>query len=261
MEAELDHEEECKVDEHEWVNHFGYAIPSIFVFFLLCLLVLYIVGFIDESLKQYLIWCMIFILFIGSALGMFGMFKYGVIGDHVDEMKCANDDYQNELRKLTKENEKMKQQVKNLKTTVFELEHDAEKLAQQSEKFKGLVDELKEIHCDGVDIGNILDETNKIFADMKKIVLENERAHLLTAFYECAFRKDDDNRMDKREYKRFKLRLTKKQRDRFDQIGSFEQIADESGHIDVEKFQDVLEIVLQDVDRLLREEFEQSIQK
>merc|ERR1712129_275734 len=99
--------------------------------------------------------------------------------------------------------------------------------------------------------------TNKIFADMKKIVLENERAYLLTNFYECAFR-DGDSRMDKREYKSFLMRLTKKHRDRFVEIGSFEQIADESGYIDVEKFQDVLEDVLADVDRLLKEEFDQK---
>merc|ERR1712087_791833 len=99
---------------------------------------------------------MIFILLLGSVLGMYAMHKYGVIDDHIEDMKVQN------------QNTKFKKEVKSLKTTVSELEHDSQQLAEQSEKFEGLVGELTEISKENVDIGNILDDTNKIFADMRK---------------------------------------------------------------------------------------------
>merc|ERR1711994_1207810 len=102
-----------------------------------------------------------------------------------------------------------------------EPEHDAKELDEEAKEFEGLVDELKSIAGDNEDILELLDNTNKIFNDMRKVVLENERAHLLSTFYECAFR-DDDNRMDKQE------------------------------------FQDMLEEVLTEVDELLKQEFAKS---
>ena len=264
LEKEID-EEELALDEeinayNKFINFFGYMIPFIYGGFFILILSLYITGFVDESLKKYMIWGLILLLLIGAILGMYGIYKYGVINDHIDDMKIQNDDYKYELKKLKRTNEEFKTEVKSLKTTVSELEHDAKQLAEQTEKFEGLVDELKEISKENKDIVNILDDTNKIFSDMRKVVLENERAHLLTAFYECAFR-DDDNAMDKSEYQRFLVRLSKKQRMRFKELGSFEDLADDTQHIDIVKFQDILEKVLEDVDQLLREEFERHSDK
>merc|ERR1712244_39629 len=107
-----------------------------------------------------------------------------------------------------------------LQTTVQDLEHDAQELDKETQEFEGLVEELKSIAGDNEDILALLDNTNKIFNDMRKVVLENERAHLLSTFYECAFR-DEDNRMDKGEYERFLGRLSRRQRKKFEQLGSF----------------------------------------
>merc|ERR1712083_823486 len=126
-----------------------------------------------------------------------------------------------------------------------------------AQEFEGLVEELKNIAGDNEDILALLDNTNKICNDMRKVVLENERAHLLSTFYECAFR-DDDNRMDKKEYERFLGRLSKKQREKFESLGTFEKLAGEDGHIDLQEFQDMLENVLREVDELLREEFQKQ---
>merc|ERR1712087_928985 len=121
-----------------------------------------------------------------------------------------------------------------------------------------LVVELKSIAGDNEDILKLLDNTNKIFNDMRKAVLENGRAHLLSTFYECAFR-DDDNRMDKGEYERFLGRLSKKQRAKFEDLGSFEKLAGEDGAIDLNEFQDMLELVLRQVDELLKDEFAKQL--
>merc|ERR1712087_482654 len=103
-----------------------------------------------------------------------------------------------------------------------------------------LVVELKSIAGDNQDMLALLDNTNKIFNDMRTVVLENERAHLLSTFYECAFR-DDDNRMDEEEYKRFLGRLSKQQRKKFRALGDFKTLAGDDDHIDLQEFQDMLE--------------------
>eukprot|EP01084_Bolivina_argentea_P148371 259415_1 len=230
-------EQEIELEESEldlqissytkFIDFFGYIIPFIYGFLFFICLGLYITGFIPitKIYKKYFIWAMIFQLFIGSILGMYAIYKYGIIDDHIDDMKFQNEDYKNELKKLKRQNERFKGEVKTLKTTVSELEHDAKQLAEQTDRFEGLVGELEEISKDNNDIVQILDETNKIFADMRKVVLENERAHLLTAFYECAFR-DENNAMDQNEYQRFLIRLTKKQRNRFKELGDFDELAD-----------------------------------
>eukprot|EP00485_Elphidium_margaritaceum_P008847 CAMPEP_0202702276 /NCGR_PEP_ID=MMETSP1385-20130828/15292_1 /ASSEMBLY_ACC=CAM_ASM_000861 /TAXON_ID=933848 /ORGANISM="Elphidium margaritaceum" /LENGTH=338 /DNA_ID=CAMNT_0049359897 /DNA_START=27 /DNA_END=1043 /DNA_ORIENTATION=- len=243
---------------NQFVNRVGYALPFIYGFFFVAILCCYVTGFIEHDLKHLLIWALIGALFVAAVLGMYGIYRYGVISDHIDDIKFENQDYEHELKKLKAERESLKHEVKVLKTTVSELEHDAKQLAEQTEKFEGLVDELKELSKDNEDLGGILNDTNQIFADMRKVVLENERAHLLTAFYECAFRDAGDDAMDKNEYNRFLVRLTTKQRQRFEELGDFEKLADATGRIDIVKFQDYLEMVLENVDQLLRDEFEKT---
>merc|ERR1712157_439201 len=138
--------------------------------------------------------------------------------------------------------------------TVQHLEHDAQELDKETQEFEGLVEELKSIAGDNEDILALLDNTNKIFNDVRKVVLENERAHLLSTFYECAFR-DDDNRMDEEEYRRFLGRLSKRQREKFKSLGTFKSLAGDDDHIDLQEFRDMLEEVLTEVDELLKQEF------
>merc|ERR1711933_524185 len=137
--------------------------------------------------------------------------------------KEENAKYEHEIGELTNTRKKLGSEVDELQTTVHDLEHDAKELDEETKEFEGLVEELRNIAGDNQDILALLDNTNKIFNDMRKVVLENERAHLLSTFYECAFR-DDDNRMDKQEYERFLGRLSRKRRDNFEKQGTFEDI-------------------------------------
>ena len=162
--------------------------------------------------------------------------------------------YLDEIGELTTTRKKLGSEVNELQTTVHDLEHDAKELDEETKEFEGLVDELRNIAGDNQDILALLDNTNKIFNDMRKVVLENERAHLLSTFYECAFR-DDDNRMDEDEYKRFLGRLSVRQRDKFKALGDFKTLAGDDDHIDLQEFQDMLEEVLTEVDELLKQEF------
>merc|ERR1711933_377744 len=159
-----------------------------------------------------------------------------------------------EIGAFTTPRKKLGNEVNELQTTVHDLEHDAKELDEETKEFEGLVEELRNIAGDNQDILALLDNTNKIFNDIRKVVLENERAHLLSTFYECAFR-DDDNRMGESEYRRFLGRLSKRQRDNFEKQGTFEDIAGDDDAIDLNEFQDMLEEVLTEVDELLKQEF------
>merc|ERR1719412_2505230 len=161
-----------------------------------------------------MIWCILAVSLVSSLLGAWAVYKYGVIQDQIDRLKEENAKYEHEINGLTKTRKRLGTEVSSLQTTVQDLEHDAKELDEETKEFEGLVDELRNIAGDNQDILALLDNTNKIFNDMRKVVLENERAHLLSTFYECAFR-DEDNRMDENEYKRFLGRLSKRQREKF----------------------------------------------
>merc|ERR1711933_208847 len=144
-----------------------------------------------------------------------------------------------EIGAFTTPRKRLGNAVNELQTTVHDLEHDAKELDEETKEFEGLVEELRNIAGDNQDILALLDNTNKIFNDMRTVVLENERAHLLSTFYECAFR-DDDNRMDEEEYKRFLGRLSKQQRKKFRDLGTFKELAGDDDHIDLQEFQKML---------------------
>merc|ERR1719499_2667483 len=253
--AEENAENDQKVEGHKkFIDIFGRFIPFLYGGFALAILVMYITGFVSGDLKDLMIWCILATSLISSLLGAWAVYKYGVIQDQIDRLKEQNNIYKKEIEDLGNTRKQLGSEVTELQGTVQNLEHDAKELDEEAKEFEGLVDELKAIAGDNQDILDLLDNTNKIFNDMRKVVLENERAHLLSTFYECAFR-DDDNRMDKLEYDRFLGRLSKKQREKFEKLGPFEQWAGEDGHIDLAEFQDLLNLVLREVDELLKEEF------
>eukprot|EP00485_Elphidium_margaritaceum_P000567 CAMPEP_0202701110 /NCGR_PEP_ID=MMETSP1385-20130828/14216_1 /ASSEMBLY_ACC=CAM_ASM_000861 /TAXON_ID=933848 /ORGANISM="Elphidium margaritaceum" /LENGTH=289 /DNA_ID=CAMNT_0049358449 /DNA_START=84 /DNA_END=956 /DNA_ORIENTATION=- len=238
----------------KFIDFFGRLIPFLYGLFAVGILGMWITGFVQRSMQDVMIWAILGTSLISSLLGAWAVYKYGVIQDQIDRLKVENQKYEHEISELQSTRIKLGNEVNELQTTVHDLEHDAKELDEETKEFEGLVEELRNIAGDNADILALLDNTNKIFNDMRKVVLENERAHLLSTFYECAFR-DEDNRMDKEEYERFLGRLSKRQREKFRQLGTFEQLAGEDQHIDLGEFQEMLERVLTEVDELLKQEF------
>merc|ERR1712154_24577 len=238
----------------KFLDLFGRVIPFLYALFALGVLAMYITGFAVIDLKDIMIWSILGVSLLSSLLGAWAVYKYGVIQDQIDRLKEENAKYEQEIGELTSTRKRLGNEVNELQTTVHDLEHDAKELDEETKEFEGLVEELRNIAGDNEDILALLDNTNKIFNDMRKVVLENERAHLLSTFYECAFR-DDDNRMDENEYKRFLGRLSKRQREKFKDLGSFKDLAGDDNHIDLQEFQTMLEEVLTEVDELLKQEF------
>eukprot|EP01084_Bolivina_argentea_P154331 269051_1 len=241
----------------KFIDLFGRVIPFLYGLFAICILGMYVTGFVAEDLKKLMIWAILGTSLISSLLGAWAVYKYGVIQDQIDRLKEENSKYEHEIGELKGTRVRLGKEVNELQTTVHDLEHDAKELDEETKEFEGLVEELRNIAGDNEDILALLDNTNKIFNDMRKVVLENERAHLLSTFYECAFR-DDDNRMDKGEYERFLGRLSKRQREKFKELGTFEELAGDDGAIDLQEFQTMLEEILTEVDELLKQEFAKS---
>jgi len=247
-----DRDEEVEAGK-KFIDMFGRVIPFLYGTFALGIAGMYVAGFVSPSLKDLMIWTILAVSLVSSLLGAWAVYKYGVIQDQIDRLKEENAKYEHEIDSLRKTRKRLGSEVTSLQTTVQDLEHDAKELDEETKEFEGLVEELRNIAGDNQDILKLLDNTNKIFNDMRKVVLENERAHLLSTFYECAFR-DDDNRMDQGEYNRFLGRLSRKQRAKFEKY-NFKEIAGDDDHIDLHEFQELLEEVLVEVDELLKEEF------
>jgi len=240
----------------KFIDCFGRIIPFLYGAFALAILGMYIAGFITEHLKDMMIWCILGTSLTSSVLGAWAVYKYGVIQDQIDRLKEENGKYEREINELGATRQKLGKEVDDLQDTVKNLEHDAHELDEEAKEFEGLVEELKGIAGENEEVLNLLNNTNQIFSDMRKVVLENERAHLLSTFYECAFR-DDDNKMSEDEWQRFIGRLSTKQRAKFKRF-DFKAIAGDDGCLDLQEFQEVLEQVLEEVDDLLRDEFSKS---
>jgi len=254
-------EEDMVVDEEHmksqnFLNKFGKVLPKIFCVGVFIILIFWIWGLAKNKDEIYLIWEMLLVSALCSLLGAWAVYRYGVIQDQIDRLKEENEKYQQEIDKLKETRERLGKEVSELQNIVHSLEQNAAELSEQAKQFDGLLQDLKKIAGDNADLSSIINQTNNIFNDMRKTVLENERAHLLSTYYECAFR-DDNNGMDENEYRRFLGRLSQEQRKKFEAEGDFKKIAGDDNQIDIQEFQQLLEHVLRDIDEVLKAEFKQ----
>lgn len=190
--AEFEAEDEEVEQGKKFLKVFGKLIPTIFAILGIVILGVWIWGFIQTNMKRIIIWIILGCSLLASMLGAWAVYKYGVIQDQIDRLKEENTKYQAEIDTLKQTRVKLGTEVDSLQKTVQDLEQNAAELEAETNQFKGLITELEKIAGDNEDISNLLDNTNKIFKDMRKVVLENERAHLLSTYYECAFR-DEHN--------------------------------------------------------------------
>lgn len=214
-------------------------------------LVVFIVGFAIKAKETF--WLIFLIGMVCSAVGTWAVWKFGVIEDQINKFKEENNKYRQQIDELTQTREALTTEVDGIQAHVGNLEKDASELDEQLGEFDELRKQLEDIAGENQKLNDMLNDTNKIFTDMRTTVLENERAHLLNFFYECALR-DENETMDKREYRRFLGRLSAKQRQKFEALGSFEDLAGADLEIDIDEFQDMIRAVLSDVDEILKEQ-------
>jgi len=235
--------------QQKFLNTFAVIIPKLFIAAFIGVVVLFVLGFVTDP---NVVWGIFAINVFISAFGAWAVYQYGVIQEQIEKLKKQNEIFKNSIEQLKQTREKLKGYVDELNESVKNLQTDANKLSEQTKEFEPLIEELKKVAGNDTKIQDIINETNQIFNDMRRTVLENERAHLLSTYYDCAFR-DSDNTMSKKEYKKFRMRLTTQQRKRFDKQGTFEELAGEDNEIDLKEFQNILNRVLSEVDILLQE--------
>ncbi|ETO11673.1 hypothetical protein RFI_25703, partial [Reticulomyxa filosa] len=161
-------------------------LPKLFALLALGVLVIWIIGFAVKKSSNTLVWIILLTNVFINLLGAWSVYKYGVIQDQIDQFKKQNQEYKSNIDELKQNKDELKKQVEEMNATVSNMEKDASLLEEQTKQFEPLLNELKSIAKDNSDIASVLDQTNNIFNDMRNSILQNERAHLLSTFYECA---------------------------------------------------------------------------
>merc|ERR1719471_147283 len=132
--------------------------------------------------------------------------------------------YQHEIDELRSTKEQLSGEVKKLQETTSSMSRDVDNLKATLSQYDELKDSLKEICGDNQHLNDLINDVNEMYSSMKNTILSNTRAGILSAYYDAAL-KDDEEGMNKREYKRFIAKLDKKTRAVFVNFGTFEEIS------------------------------------
>jgi len=235
-------------------NIFSYVIPPLYCFLTIGILGAYITGFVLVELQTTLLYALLAGSMVISIFSAWMVYISPSFHDQIDRLEEENDTYKDQLYEIKKTRKGLGRENEALEGTVENLQNDADILEAETEQFEGLVDQLGGIAKDRNDIHDILGQTTRLFNKMRKVMLQHEKSQLLTMYYECAFR-DNDDTMDKAEYTRFLGRLGRKERERVKAIGTFEEIAGEDDQIDLQEFVGLLDEFLKLDEDMLLEQF------
>eukprot|EP01084_Bolivina_argentea_P063458 115868_1 len=224
----------------KFINMFGRMLPYLYGMFAIGILGVYVTGFVMSDLADIMIIAMLGAILILAFLGVWAVYKYGVIQDQIERLKDANDVYEYEIDGLKSTRTRLGTQRTELQTAVTHLTHDATELEKETKEFEGLVEELRHIESDNQDIMDKLDNAYKICTDMRKVASDHEKAHLLSTFYSYAFR-DDDKRMNEKEYTQFLRMISRRHKKKFEELGTFRELAGKDGQIDLQEFHTLMD--------------------
>lgn len=130
--------------------------------------------------------------------------------------------------------------------TVGKLEMEQLKLDQETKRIKNVIKNFTQLAGDDKNVISEVKKAAKEINSMKKWIAENERVFLISTFYNCAL-KDNDKKMSENEYENFLRRLTRKQKSKFEHLGTFEILAN-GEFIDMPNFLNIIERVRDNVD-------------
>ena len=117
-------------------------------------------------------------------------------------------------------------------------------MEEQYQNFEGLRQELQTICGDNESLQDKLDEISNICRDLVESIKLNERAHLLTVYYQLCLRRG--HALTRNDYQSLLSRLNPNTRKQFEMKGGFEAMdKNKDGQVDVNEFQDMINIVLE----------------
>eukprot|EP00486_Rosalina_sp_Unknown_P000772 CAMPEP_0201564864 /NCGR_PEP_ID=MMETSP0190_2-20130828/3513_1 /ASSEMBLY_ACC=CAM_ASM_000263 /TAXON_ID=37353 /ORGANISM="Rosalina sp." /LENGTH=277 /DNA_ID=CAMNT_0047981617 /DNA_START=27 /DNA_END=860 /DNA_ORIENTATION=+ len=188
-----------------------------------------------------------------SIIAALGVYKWGTVEEQIEIFKQENNKYEQEIDELRSTKEQLSTEVTKLQETTNALNRDVDNLKSTLSQYDELKESLTEICGDNQELNDLINDVNSMYTNMKNTILSNTRAGILSAYYDCAL-KDDEEGMSKREYQRFIARLDKKTRAIFKSFGDFDRIAGDDNLIDLNEFQQLVNKLLeQQADELLME--------
>lgn len=234
------------------ISHFSKLIIYCYIIFGVASVIMTILELVSFN-KVALFAIMIFGTILLSFGGALGVYKWGTVEMQIDRFKGENAKFESSIQALHSTELRLVDAVKRIDQNVSGLSKSADDLKKNLKEYDKLREDLEEIAGDNQTLNDMINEINGMYDGMKSAVIQNQRSSILQIFYEVQW-KDNDQGLSKREYNRFKGRLDKETRHRFEQHGSFEQLAGADGVIDLAEFSDLMEQILVEME-------EESIRK
>jgi len=226
-----------------------FAVPAFYTIALVALVGTLL--FFFSIFASFIFFIILAVTYLGSILGAYMTYKYGTLQEALNLLKRMNDEYSHEIDVLRVSSQQLNKEVNVIQGTVENLQHNQEELQNHLKEFDELRDQLQSICKDNEDINTALHRVNNIMYDMKDVIRRNESAQLLSLYYDCAFR-DGNLGLSKDEYQRFLGRLSKNQRARFENLGSFEKLLQDNNQQDnemsLQTFLKILQTILEEMD-------------
>eukprot|EP01084_Bolivina_argentea_P175407 303768_1 len=184
-------------------------VPS-FLMVILIVVVILMVYFLTElyPAAETILFCVLIVFSgIGSFFGIFGTYQWGTVEDHLEALKFANEMFESESNRLRETGDKLKNDTQNLYFEVSKQTHITEDLDKTLQELTIMKNELQKVAGINEDLLFLLDCISSQCSDIEGIYVENEKAHLMSIYYEMGLRDGGVSRM---EYQRFLSRLSER---------------------------------------------------
>eukprot|EP01083_Nonionella_stella_P048613 129839_1 len=178
-----------------------------------------------------------------SIIAALGVYKWGTVEEQIEMFKEENSKYENEIDELRGTKKQLGGEVTKLRETTNSMNRDVDNLKVTLSQYDELKESLQSVVGDNEKLNDLINDVNDMYDGMKRTILSNKRAGILSAYYDAAL-KDDDKGMNRREYKRFLARIDKETREDFESFGTFDEVSGADDTIDLGEFQSMVDKLL-----------------
>eukprot|EP00484_Ammonia_sp_Unknown_P022259 CAMPEP_0197040804 /NCGR_PEP_ID=MMETSP1384-20130603/17456_1 /TAXON_ID=29189 /ORGANISM="Ammonia sp." /LENGTH=315 /DNA_ID=CAMNT_0042471629 /DNA_START=50 /DNA_END=997 /DNA_ORIENTATION=- len=214
----------------------------------LCMIFLGLFG--DEMASLISILSICTMTWVGAIVGMIGVYLWGTVEDCVDWFREQNNKFAQNIGVLTETRKQVKEVTRKVFSDVQALQEQSAALTKHLDSFEELRASLEKICGDNKDLNKMLGEINDQYNDLVTVISQNERASLLSIYYEVSML-DREGGLNEREYTKFLGRLNNKTKQLFMEYGDFATVdKDGDGNVDLKEFEAVLDEVIKAQEKL-----------
>eukprot|EP00484_Ammonia_sp_Unknown_P020737 CAMPEP_0197025506 /NCGR_PEP_ID=MMETSP1384-20130603/5817_1 /TAXON_ID=29189 /ORGANISM="Ammonia sp." /LENGTH=326 /DNA_ID=CAMNT_0042454041 /DNA_START=38 /DNA_END=1018 /DNA_ORIENTATION=+ len=221
-----------------------FVVP-LYLLFGVATIVLFVLYFIHDITKYLSFGVILAINIVGGVIGALMTYKFGTVEQVIDFLQLQNNWYDSEMDKLSRMRQSVATDAKAVHFSVNKLKSLSKDLDEQYQQFEGLRMELEQICKENESMQGKLDDVTKICNDIEVARKQNERAHLLSIYYETLNRSKHDY-ITREDYAHLLGRLNQETRQEIEMQGGFDSIdKNHDGQVDIHEFQDLVNVVLQ----------------